>query len=312
MSAPSLITSVLITGANAGIGKEVARQMALRPGVERVYLACRNETKARAAKGELERKTGKSCFHILLMDVSDLASVRSAMRGFAGPVDALVMNAGGSGGKTPLSLTKNGVTQIFASNVLGHAALLEGLIASGQLIQTAVYLGSEAARGFPQLGMKRPALPTSSVEDFVDVITGRDFAGRKFNSALAYGEVKYVAALWMAAQARKHPELRLLTVSPGNTQGTEIASAMPTAARILMQRLMMPVIAPLLGLAHSLETGAGRIVAGLTEPSFQSGVFYASAEKKLTGPVMDQSEIFPDLANAAFQRNADEAMHKFI
>ena len=312
MSAPSLITSVLITGANAGIGKEVARQMALRPGVERVYLACRNEMKAKAAKQELERKTGKSCFHILLMDVSDLASVRSGMRGLADAVDALVMDAGGSGGKAPLSLTKDGVTQIFASNVLGHAALLERLITSGQLTQTAVYLGSEAARGFPQLGIKRPALPTSSVQDFVDVITGKDFAGKKFNSALAYGEVKYMAALWMSAQARKHPELRLLTASPGNTQGTETASAMPTPVRILTQRIIMPIIAPLLGLAHSVETGAGRIVAGLTKLSFQSGVFYASAEKKLTGPVIDQSQIFPDLANSIYQQNADKAIHKFI
>ncbi len=84
-----------------GIGKEVARQMALRPGMERVYLACRNETKANAARQELERKTGKSCFRIPPTDLSDLASVRSAMRGLAGPVDALVMNAGGSGGRLP-------------------------------------------------------------------------------------------------------------------------------------------------------------------------------------------------------------------
>ena len=165
-----------------------------------------------------------------------------------------------------LALTKDGVTEIFASNVLGHAALLEGLIASGKLTRTAVYLGSEAARGFPKLGMKRPALPTSSVQDFVDIITGKDFAGKKFDAALAYGEVKYIAALWMAEQARRHPELRLLTVSPGNTQGTEIASAMPAPVRFLMQRVMMPIVAPLLGLAHSLETGAGRIVAGLTDP----------------------------------------------
>ncbi len=306
------ITSVLITGANAGIGKEVARQMALRSGVERVYLACRNETKARAAKQELEQKTGKTCFKIILMDVSDIASVRSAIRGLDGPVDALVMNAGGSGGKTPLALTTEGVTQIFAGNVLGHVALLEGLIASAQLTQTAVYLGSEAARGFPQMGIKRPALPTSSVQDFVDVITGKEFAGKKFNSALAYGEVKYAAAMWMAEQARKHPELRLLTISPGNTQSTEIASSMPTPVRIFMQYILMPFVAPMLGLAHSLEIGAGRIVAGLTNPSFKSGVFYASAEKKLTGPLVDQSEIFPDLANPAFQQHADEAVHNFL
>ena len=189
------IKSVLITGANAGIGKEVARQMALRTGVERVYLACRNETKARAAKQELEKKTGKSLFKIVLMDVSDVSHVQSAIRGLQGPVDALVMNAGGSGGKTPLALTKDGVTQIFATNVLGHVALMEGLIASGQLTQAAVYLGSEAARGFPKMGIKRPALPTSSVQDFVDVITGKDFVGKKFDSALAYGEVKYTAAM---------------------------------------------------------------------------------------------------------------------
>lgn len=298
--------------ANAGIGKEVARQMALRNGVERVYLACRNEVKARAAKQELEQKTGKSIFEIVLMDVSDVKSVRAAMRGLSGPVDALVMNAGGSGGKTPLALTGDGVTQIFASNVLGHVALMEALISAGQLRQVAVYVGSEAARGFPQMGMKRPALPTSSVQDFVDVITGKDFVGKKFNSPLAYGEVKYTAAMWMADQARKHPNLRLLTMSPGNTQGTEIANSMPAPVRIFMQYLLMPIIAPILGLAHSLETGAGRIVAALTDPSLQSGIFYASVEKKLTGPVMDQSQIFPDLGNAVFQQHADEAIHKFL
>ncbi len=306
------IKSVLITGANAGIGKEVAHQMALRPGVERVYLACRNEDKARVAKQELEQKTGKSIFTVVLMDVSDVSNVRSALRGLQGSVDALVMNAGGSGGKTPLALTEDGVTQIFATNVLGHVALMEGLIASGRLTQAAVYLGSEAARGFPQMGMKRPALPTSSVQDFVNVITGKDFAGKKFNIALAYGEVKYTAAMWMAEQARKYPNLQLVTMSPGNTQGTEIAGSMPTHVRILMQYILMPIVAPMLGLAHSLQTGAGRVVAGVTDPSLKSGVFYASAEKKLTGPVIDQSEIFPDLANPAFQQHADAAIHQFL
>ena len=306
------IKSVLITGANAGIGKEVARQMAMRPGVERVYLACRNETRARAAKQELEKKTGKSVFKIVLMDVSDLSQVRAAVRGLEGSIDALVMNAGGAGGKTPLALTKDGVTQIFAANVLGHAALMEALIASGQLTQVAVYLGSEAARGFPKMGMKRPALATSSVQDFVDVITGKDFAGKKFDRALAYGEVKYTAALWMADQARKHPNLRLVTVSPGNTQGTEIANSASAPVRILMQYVVMPIVAPILGLAHSLQTGAGRIVAGLIDPALRSGIFYASAEKKLTGPVIDQSEIFPDLANSVFQEHADEAIHQFM
>ncbi len=100
------IGSVLITGANSGIGKEVARQMAMRSGVERVYLACRNESRAKAAEQELRTRTGKSCFKIVLMDVSSPASVRSSLSTLKDPIDALVMNAGGSGGKTPLALTR--------------------------------------------------------------------------------------------------------------------------------------------------------------------------------------------------------------
>ena len=40
------IQSVMITGANAGLGREAARQLAMRNGIEKIYLACRNQEKA--------------------------------------------------------------------------------------------------------------------------------------------------------------------------------------------------------------------------------------------------------------------------
>lgn len=43
----------LITGANAGLGKEIARQFAAGGEFSKVYLACRNKDKAAAAKKEL-------------------------------------------------------------------------------------------------------------------------------------------------------------------------------------------------------------------------------------------------------------------
>jgi NAD(P)-dependent dehydrogenase (short-subunit alcohol dehydrogenase family) len=306
------IRSVLITGANAGLGKEIARQLAMRPEMQRIYLGCRNEGKALAAKSDLERQTGKSIFKIILIDLSDLSAVRNVVKTLESPVDALVMNAGGAAGKTPLSLTRDGVTELFAKNVLGHVALLEGLISAGKLTQAAVYLGSEAARGVPKLGMKRPALPTSSVEDFVSIITGKDFEGKKFDGGLAYGEVKYVAAMWMAATAHLHPGLKIVTVSPGNTRGTNIADSMPVSQRIFIKYLLMPIIAPLFGLAHSVQNGAERIIAGLIDPSLKSGNFYASGPEGVTGPMMDQSKIFPDLANRQFQERANEAVHRYL
>ena len=73
--------TVLITGANAGIGKEVARQLASRPEIARIYLACRNRDRATAAKAELEAATGRRIFDIVLMDVADPGSVRAGLAG---------------------------------------------------------------------------------------------------------------------------------------------------------------------------------------------------------------------------------------
>ena len=44
--------SILITGANAGLGKESARQFALQKGVVKIYLGCRNLYKVSDAKCE--------------------------------------------------------------------------------------------------------------------------------------------------------------------------------------------------------------------------------------------------------------------
>src|SRR5271154_3432143 len=109
--------TVLITGANAGIGKDVARQLALRPDFARIYLACRNQERATRAKAELEASTGRSIFDIILMDVADMASVRAGLAAIDGSIDALIMNAGVIGGKT-MDLTADGVTTVFATNVL--------------------------------------------------------------------------------------------------------------------------------------------------------------------------------------------------
>jgi hypothetical protein len=41
-------------------------------------------------------------------------------------------------------------------------------------------------------------------------------------------------------------------------------------------------------------------------------VFYASAANKMKGPAVDQTDIFPDLANPSLQDHANEAIHRFL
>jgi len=302
---------ILITGANAGLGKESARQLATINETEKIYLACRNLNRAQEAKQSLEESTGRSIFEIVIMDVSDPDSVRSAVDGLDQPVDALIMNAGGMGGKSPLKMTSNGVTSLFANNVLGHVVLLNELIKAKKLKNVALYTGSECARGIDEMGMKRPELKTSSVDEFVKVIDG-SFFDEQMDPMEAYGYVKYTAALWMSSEARKNPDIRFITMSPGFTKGTAVMDDLPPRKRFMYKYIMLPIVAPLKGMVHKLEKGAKRFVDGINDESFISGVFYASKEKSLVGPVIDQSTLFQDLRNTAFQDNANKAIHRFI
>jgi NAD(P)-dependent dehydrogenase (short-subunit alcohol dehydrogenase family) len=84
----------VVTGANRGIGHEIARQLAQRPGLH-VVLTARDEKKGRAAVDRLAKDGRDVAFHAL--DVTSERSVR-ALADFVAKVhgrcDILVNNAG--------------------------------------------------------------------------------------------------------------------------------------------------------------------------------------------------------------------------
>ncbi len=201
---------------------------------------------------------------------------------------------------------------IFASNVLGHAALLEQLIAADALTGSAVLVGSEAARGVPKLRLPRPTFAEHSEDEFTSVIDGSFFAGGKVDKSRAYGQVKYLGALWMSELARRNPQLRLVTVSPGNTAGTDVFRDLGTMATPLMNRILMPYVLPRLGLAHPLDAGARRLVDATVSDDLDSGKFYASAANTLTGPLVDQAGIVADFADPTIQSHAYDAVQRFL
>jgi len=303
------IQSVLITGANAGLGRECARQLAQHDGIEKIYLGCRNELKARTAKIALEAETGRKIFEIILMDMDDPDSVRRSVAELEKPIDAVVLNAGGMCGKDPSLKTKNGVTSIFSVNVLGHAVLVDELLERQLLTSTVLYAGSEAARGIPKMGIAAPALDTSSVIEFTSIADGSKF-NEKSDPLELYANVKLMAALWMSAMARQHPHIRFVTMSPGGTTGTNGMDDLPFLKKLFFKHVGGALM-PLFGMMHGVDVGAKRYVDGLFNPRFESGRFYASGEGSPTGPVVDQVNIAPDLGNTDFQDNARQAIRRF-
>lgn len=304
--------SILITGANIGLGKEVARQLALLNETEKIYLGCRNRQKADEAKKELESLTGRSIFEVVILDVSDADSVRTAVSGMKQSIDALILNAGGQGGKSPLAITSTGMTNIAATNLLGHVVLVDEMIKAGKLNNEVLYVSSEGARGIKGV-MKKPNLKINSVAEFISVLNG-SFSEPKFDGseAYGYGYIKYIGALWTSANARKHPQIKFISVSPGNTSGTAGYDNLPTMTKFLFKFLLAPIVMPLMGMIHSLQKGAARYVDALGNPNFKSGAFYGSKDGKVTGVMVEQGAIFPDFKNIAFQDNAYEALHSFI
>jgi NAD(P)-dependent dehydrogenase (short-subunit alcohol dehydrogenase family) len=85
--------TALITGANKGIGHEVARQLAAK-GFH-VFVGARNAKAGRKATDQIAKKCGKATF--LEIDVAENESVTTAAREFsniAGHLDVLINNAG--------------------------------------------------------------------------------------------------------------------------------------------------------------------------------------------------------------------------
>lgn len=303
------IQTVLITGANAGLGFEAARQLAQEEGINKIYLGCRNLTKAREAKANLVQLSGRDVFEILILDVSDSSSVRNAVSTLSAPLDAVVLNAGGTGGRTPNALTSDGVTNIFAANVFGHSVLVEELIKRQLITSTVLYAGSETARGVPKMGVAKPELSSSSVEEFASIANGSKF-GAKADPLDIYGTIKLTAALWMSSMARQHPHLRFVTMSPGGTTGTNGMDDLPFLKKVFF-KYVGGLLMPMLGMMHSVEKGARRYLDGLFDPRFESGHFYASRQGSPTGPVVDQITIEPSLGNIAAQDNARQAIEQF-
>lgn len=114
--------TVLITGANSGLGLHSARALVARGAT--VLMACRSPERGEAAAADI-RQAGDGKAELVVLDLTDLASVRRAageVRERTGDrLDVLMNNAGVMA--TPLRRTADGFELQFASNHLGHAAL---------------------------------------------------------------------------------------------------------------------------------------------------------------------------------------------
>jgi NAD(P)-dependent dehydrogenase (short-subunit alcohol dehydrogenase family) len=111
--------TVIITGANSGIGRAAAKALAANGA--RVVLAVRNADKGQAAASQMSGTT-----EVRQLDLASLTSIREFAAGWDGEIDLLINNAGIM--IPPKSLTDDGFELQFGTNHLGHFALTNLLL----------------------------------------------------------------------------------------------------------------------------------------------------------------------------------------
>jgi NAD(P)-dependent dehydrogenase (short-subunit alcohol dehydrogenase family) len=111
--------SVIVTGANSGIGRAAAH--ALAGAGARVVIAVRNLDKGSAAAATMPGET-----EVRALDLASLASVREFASAWDGDIDLLINNAGVM--VPPLTRTADGFELQLGTNHLGHFALTNLLL----------------------------------------------------------------------------------------------------------------------------------------------------------------------------------------
>ncbi|WP_243789250.1 oxidoreductase [Saccharopolyspora gloriosae] len=251
--------TVLITGANSGLGLHSSQVLASRGA--RVLMACRNPERGRAARDQVAADATVEP-ELVELDLADLASVRKAaeqVRERTGDqLDVLMNNAGVMA--PPLSTTQDGFELQIGTNHLGHAALTWLLMPALRTRPDTrvVTLSSIAHRG-----------GSLDLDDL-------NFHRRRYSPARAYSQSKVANLLFCFELDRRAQreglDLRSIAAHPGMSS-TELAMNSLNARSL--PGPLTKVARGINGLiTQSAEQGALPQLYAATAPGATSGSYY--------------------------------------
>jgi len=224
---------VIVTGGNAGVGKETIR--ALLSKNAKVYMASRNKEKADAAISELKETTGNNAI-FLPLDLADFTSIQRAVEIYRSQETQLhiLFNNGGVMIPPIEQLTADGYDLQFGTNVLGHYYFTQLLLPILQ--HTATLSPNEKAR---------IVITSSSGAMFTSQIhwdTLKDSPARKkLGTQNLYIQSKFGNVVWAQELARRYADSGIVTTScnPGNLK-SDLQRHMSCVQKSLVNFMLYP------------------------------------------------------------------------
>lgn len=266
--------TALVTGANRGLGKAVAVDLARRGA--RVLVACRSGLPEAAHEVTAAAGAGVAVGEpIDLSDLDDVARFCDRLRDRGERIDVAVLNAGVVPARA--RRTKQGFEEMFAVNYLANVLLVRRLLADGTIPNATVARGEAAdppARiVFVSSESHRSAPP-------VDPATLGRFEDYDMRGSVgAYGRSKLLLETFAAELARR--------LAPNGRVDVAVLSLCPGAVRTGIAREAPWWAKPLLGVAMQVffrppEVAARPVVylAGGRAMEGRTGVYLHVAEEK--------------------------------
>lgn len=271
--------SIIITGANSGIGFECALQLARLKPNEQIILACRDIHSGNEAIDKIRQDTGHQHLICMPVDLASLQSIRDfkkALLQYPGfYISALINNAGGIF-LNETQYTKDGFEMTFGTNHIGGfylTMLLLPLIAENGSI---TFVSSGVHDPESKTGIAVPvytngldlAHPKTSNEKV------RIVAQRKYSTS----KLCNVMTAYVLHEKLTNTHIRVNAYDPGQVLGTGFLRTLPAPLRFIAKNIM-----PFIVKKNNTPSQAGTWLANIAvakELENLNGIYYSEGKVK--------------------------------
>jgi WW domain-containing oxidoreductase len=258
---------IVVTGCNSGIGFETMSALAAN-GAHVIGLARSMEDAMMACKAAGPSSTAVACD---LADFDSVAAAAETIRRLAGPLDAIIANAGIA--NLPTLQTRYGVEMQFLVNHLGHFALVNELAAhvrdgSGRIV---IVSSSASVDHAPAEGIM-----------FHNLDGNRFYEPRIF-----YGQSKLANALFAKELSRRlgHRGIAVNSLHPGATRGTRLNRSLSRPLKIVLSAAQLFMKSAPRGAATQALLAASPRVSGIT------GEYWCNCRIAAGNPLLDDAAL---------------------
>ncbi|XP_044300216.1 dehydrogenase/reductase SDR family member 12 isoform X3 [Varanus komodoensis] len=211
--------SFMVTGANSGIGKAAAKEIARRGGI--VHLVCRNKDRAEEAKKEITTETSNENVFVHILDMSDPKGIWKFAEQYKNEhkLNVLINNAGCM--MNQKELTADGLEKNFATNTLGTYILTTALL--------------------PLLEKENDprVITVSSGGMLVQKLNASDLQSEEvaFDGMMVYAQNKRQQVVLTEQWAKSHPSIHFSSMHPGWADTPAVRTSMPEFYEKMKNRL---------------------------------------------------------------------------